>query len=105
MSPLNNLPGEKGSMVSRKPLDIIQILACPAPFPVSARGPGLLRQAQKGVDGLPTGGAGVALEDVAEVFANRFSAFESPDPRTAQHFGVYGNRQGGRFGSIAMILC
>ena len=42
---------------------------------------------------------------IAEVFANRFSAFESPDPRTAQHFGVYGNRQGGRFGSIAMILC
>jgi len=73
-------------MTSRKPLGIIQILACPAPFPVSARGPGLLHQAQKGVDGLPTGGACVALEDVAEVFVNRFSAFESPDPRTAQHF-------------------
>ena len=73
-------------MTSRKPLGIIQILACPAPFPVSARGPGLLHQAQKGVDGLPTSGACVALEDVAEVFVNRFSAFESPDPRTAQHF-------------------
>ena len=105
MSPLNNLPGEKGSMVSRKTLDIIQILARPAPFPVSARGPGLLRQAQKGVDGLPTGSAGVALEDVAEVFVNRFSAFESPDPRTAQHFGVYGNRQSRHLSSVALILC
>ena len=73
-------------MALRKPLGIIQILACPAPFPVSARGPGLLHQAQKGVDGLPTGGACVALEDVAEVFVNRFSAFEIPDPCTAQHF-------------------
>ena len=92
-------------MASRKTLGIIQILARPAPFPISARGPGLLRQAQKGVDGLPIGGACVALEDVAEVFVNRFSEFESSDPRTAQHFGVYGNRQGGRFGSIVMILC
>ena len=105
MSPLNNLPGEKGSMVSRKTLDIIQILARPAPFPVSARGPGLLRQAQKGVDGIPIGGAGVALEDVTAIFVNRLSLFESSDPCTAQHFRVYGNRQGGRFGSIAMILC
>ena len=105
MSPLNNLPGEKGSMVSRKTLDIIQILARPAPFPVSARGPGLLRQAQKGVDGIPIGGAGVALEDVTEIFVNRLSAFESSDPRTAQHFGVYGNRQSRHLSSVALILC
>ena len=74
-------------MALRKPLGIIQILARPALFTVSARrGPGILRQAQKGVDGLPTGGAGVAPEDVTEVFVNRFSAFEIPDPCTAQHF-------------------
>ena len=55
-------------MALRKPLGIIQILARPALFTVSARrGPGILRQAQKGVDGLPTGGAGVALEDVTEI--------------------------------------